>query len=106
MGTMLLRIVHTERTVTTMDELTLTFNSPLTEEDWDVLEDVDFDRTDRVWFHTKHGKDVEFVKVVRCADCVHCQHDDMYGELWCDGRKVWRDHFCSCGKRKESDNDV
>lgn len=58
-----------------MDELTLTFNSPLTEEDWDVLEDVDFDHTDRVWFHTKHGKDVEFVKVVRCGECIYWEDD-------------------------------
>ena len=45
-----------------MDEMTLTLNSPITEEQLDAITDVDFDCTDRVWFHTKHGKDVEFVK--------------------------------------------
>lgn len=49
---------------------------------------------------------VDAVPVIRCADCVHCQYDAIYGDRWCDGRKVWRDHFCSSGKRKESDNDV
>lgn len=87
-----------------MNELTLTFNSPLTEEDWDVITDVDFDRTNSVWFHTKHGKDVEFVKVVRCGECVHCNYDTLYGDRWCDGRRVKPDHFCGYGKRKEGES--
>ena len=41
---------------------TLTLSSPITEEQWDILEDVDFDHTDRIWFHTRNGKDVEFIK--------------------------------------------
>ena len=40
-----------------VDELTLTLNSPLTEEQWDAITDVDFDHTDRIFFHTKHGKE-------------------------------------------------
>lgn len=54
-----------------VDEFTLTLNSPITEEQWDAITDVDFDHTDRIFFHTKHGKDVEFVKVVRCRECKH-----------------------------------
>jgi len=45
-----------------MDEMTLELNSPITEEQWDILEDVDFDNTESICFHTKHGKEVEFVK--------------------------------------------
>ena len=45
-----------------MDEFTITLNSPLTEEQWDMIADYDFEHTDRIWFHTKHGKEVEFVK--------------------------------------------
>ena len=45
-----------------MDEMTLTLSSPITEEQFDAITDVDFDNTDRIWFHTKHGKDVEFIK--------------------------------------------
>ena len=45
-----------------MDEMTLTLNSPITEEQWDALTDVDFDNTDEIYFHTKHGKEVYFVK--------------------------------------------
>lgn len=45
-----------------MGEVTLQLNSPLTDEQWDTITDVDFDHTDRITFHTKHGKEVEFVK--------------------------------------------
>lgn len=45
-----------------MDEITLQLNSPLTDEQWDTITDVDFDHTDRITFHTKHGKEVDFVK--------------------------------------------
>lgn len=44
------------------DTFEFTLNNPLTEEQWDQIADVDFDNTNRIWFHTKHGKEVEFVK--------------------------------------------
>lgn len=44
------------------DKLTLTLKSPITDEQWDDIIDVDFEHTDRIWFETKHGKLVEFVK--------------------------------------------
>lgn len=47
------------------DTFEFTLNNPLTEEQWDQIADVDFDNTDRIWFHTKHGKEVEFVKARR-----------------------------------------
>lgn len=45
------------------DTFEATLNNPLTEEQWDMITDVDFDRTDHITFHTKHGKEVEFTKV-------------------------------------------
>ncbi len=45
-----------------MDEMTFALHNPLTEEEWDTIEDVDFDNTNSITFHTKHGKEVEFVK--------------------------------------------
>lgn len=51
------------------DTFEFTLNNPLTEEQWDMITDVGFDRTDRITFHTKHGKEVEFTKVIRCKDC-------------------------------------
>ena len=44
------------------DKITLTLNSPITEEQWDDIYDVDFEHIGRVWFTTKHGNRVEFVK--------------------------------------------
>ena len=46
-----------------MNQITLTLNSPITDEQWDMIQDVDFDYTNHILFHTKHGKDVEFVKL-------------------------------------------
>ena len=53
------------------DTFEFTLNNPLTEEQWDMINDADFDITDRITFHTKHGKEVEFTKVIRCKDCKH-----------------------------------
>lgn len=51
------------------DEITLTLNSPITDEQFDALTDADMENTPRIVFHTKNGKDVEYLKVVRCEDC-------------------------------------
>jgi hypothetical protein len=48
-----------------MKNETIILDSPITEEQWDAITDVDFDNTDRSWFRTKHGKEVEFVKRIR-----------------------------------------
>ena len=77
-----------------MDEMTLTLNSPLTEEEWDLIEDVDFDHTNSITFHTKHGKEVVFAKrktgrwikispagIYECSECgqnVMTQDIDVY----------------------------
>lgn len=42
--------------------INLEFDSPITEEQWDMIMDVDFDNTEEITFHTKHGKEVTFVK--------------------------------------------
>lgn len=44
------------------DEMTFTLHTPLTEEEWDMITDVDLDHTPEITFHTKHGKEVVFVK--------------------------------------------
>lgn len=61
-GEWLDRIRGCKRKEKSMDQMTLTLNSPITEEQWDMITDVDFDHTDSITFHTKHGKEVEFVK--------------------------------------------
>jgi len=43
------------------NEFTLTLNRPITEAQWDAI-DVDFEHMNEITFHTKHGKEVKFVK--------------------------------------------
>lgn len=96
-------------------EFTFTLNNPLTEEDWDKITDVDFDYTNAITFHTKHGKEVEFAKVVRCKNCKYSyvfepweginasryckEFKNHYGD--CD-MCVEDDDFCSHGERNVS----
>ena len=44
------------------DTFSLQLSSPITEEQWDMIEDVNFDKTDKITFHTRNGKEVTFVK--------------------------------------------
>lgn len=60
------------------DEMTLTLNSPLTNEDWDLIMDTDFENTNTIWFNTRNGKTVRFVKVVE-EPCASCQEFDCFG---------------------------
>jgi hypothetical protein len=98
------------------DTFEFTLNNPLTEEQWDQIADVDFDNTDRIWFHTKHGKEVEFVKVrhgkwIPCMmesrgftdmfKCSECKRYSYYAHpVKCRNYK-----YCSyCGARMDLDN--
>ena len=55
------------------DKYEFTLNSPLTDEDWDKITDVEFENTKSISFRTKSGKTVEFAKVSEefewCHDC-------------------------------------
>jgi len=87
------------------DTFEFTLNNPLTEEQWDMITDVDFDRTDRITFHTKHGKEVEFRKVIRCRDCKFLR---LTGTVWrCQNRLVMMlcdsNDFCSRAEPKETE---
>ena len=78
-----------------MDEFTLTLSSPITEEQWDAITDVDFDYTDRICFNTKHGKQVEFVKR-KCGKWIGLKCDQ------CGQIDMSKPNFCpNCGARME-----
>lgn len=90
------------------DTFEFTLNNPLTEEQWDMITDVDFDQTDRITFHTKHGKEVEFAKVIRCKDC---KYNLRNPRKWNDDDEVFTyiqckfmnpDDYCSFAKPKET----
>ena len=40
---------------------TLTLNSPLTKSDWDKICDVEFEKTEHIWYITPSGKRVDFI---------------------------------------------
>lgn len=93
-----------------MDEMTFTLHNPLTEEEWDIIEDVDFEHTNSITFHTKHGKEVEFVKrkTGRWIDNETSYADDARQTCTCSvcGRRSHRPlgRFCRwCGARMEAD---
>ena len=52
-----------------MDEITLQLNSPITEDQWDAITDVDFENTKEILFTTKHKKNVRFVKAQQWIPC-------------------------------------
>lgn len=35
---------------------------PIDEKTWDIISDTEFDKTNRIWFETKSGKKVAFIK--------------------------------------------
>lgn len=72
--------------------MTLTLNSPITEEQYDAIMDVDFDYTDRIWFNTKHGKTIEFVKASRWIPVKTRPMDE-------EEKQYWEEHYgYKCGE--------
>lgn len=41
--------------------------------------------------------------VVRCKDCKYRQYDAMFGDSWCNGKRVTDDWFCADGARMEQE---
>ena len=97
------------------DEFTFELNNPLTEEEWDLITDVDLDNTPSMMFHTKHGKDVEYVKVKHgrwvaensrprsmifyCSECKQIAYDAQGAR---GVPKRCRYHYCpNCGARMD-----
>ena len=87
------------------DEITLQLSNPLTQEDIDLITDVNMERTTKVWFHTPNGNEAEFVKVVRCKDCIYrngdyCHNNEGFAHAG-NFFFVRSDDFCSYGERRE-----
>lgn len=96
-----------------MAEHKLELHSPLTEEDWDLITDVDLDHTPSVMFHTKHGKDVEYVKVKhgRWLDAEPAPWGQVYETCSeCGIRQTLdkgKDNFCGvCGAQMDEQQEV
>lgn len=95
------------------DEMTFILHNPLTEEEWDMIADVDLDHTSEITFHTKHGKEVVFVKRktgkwhvtdayphnVYCPEC-HKKFAQTHWAVWEDG-SLPRNYCPNCGLKME-----
>ena len=46
---------------------------------------------------------VDLVPVVRCKDCAIAQHDELFGQWYCNGKEVKPDGYCSDGERRTDD---
>ena len=44
---------------------------------------------------------VDAAEVVRCKDCRYCSNDEMFDEMWCNGKRVSADWFCADGERRK-----
>ena len=42
-------------------------------------------------------------EVIRCHECKHVQHDEMFYQYWCNGNRVNPDHFCGYAERKDDE---
>ena len=101
------------------DEFTLTLNSPITEEQWDMIADVDFDYTNEITFHTKHGKEVKFVKadaqperktgkwipVTNGRGGNECNKCHDYAPSWQTGKERLTAFCPNCGARMVGEQD-
>lgn len=82
-----------------IEDSSLSFSSPITQEEWDRITDVELENTETITFKTPSGKEVPFRKVKRgewvdgnrqtwngtywfiyCSECLHerkdCNHDN------------------------------
>ena len=79
-------------------------------------ESDELERSNKITFTTPRGKEIEFVKVVRCKDCRFCMafKDKSYGfyghcRIWITraisdhAALVDADDYCSSGERKEGE---
>lgn len=107
-----------------MHEMTLTLNSPITEEQWDAITDVDLEHTNDITFYTKHGKEVKFVKasaqpeIIRCKDCKYFEYDHPYiiqgipvlghevCNAWGGGCKTDENGYCFMAERRAEKEEV
>ena len=51
------------------DEFTFKLDYPLTQEQIDVITDAELEHTSKIWFTTRSGKEVEFVKTPQWIPC-------------------------------------
>lgn len=92
-------------------EASIALHSPMTEDEWDIITDVDFDNTDKVTFSTKHGKEVVFKKerLGRWEERhVECENPWFRKRFYCTACEDWQTwgetKYCpNCGAKMDLD---
>ena len=88
-----------------MNDLSFEFNSPMTKEDWDKLQDNEMEDTEEVTFKTPSGKRVTFRKVKYGTwkvgkvglVCSECRYIGALNHTFCP--------HCGADMRERNDND-
>ena len=90
------------------DTLNFTLKYPLTQEDFNIIADAEFEHSDTIWFVTPKGKKVEFRKVVKGEWIIHNSYGSEYLECpYCrtyfSHEHLVRNSFCpNCGAEMRS----
>ena len=73
------------------DTFSFALESPLTEEQINLITDAEFEHTDRIWFDTPKGKHIEFVKAPQWIPCSERlpEEDDYKSCIECLDGAVW-----------------
>ena len=60
---------------------------------------------DRDQYHKGYadGRRDAMDELVLCKDCKHSSYDRVRGDYWCGGQRVFAEHFCSVGERREGE---
>lgn len=84
------------------DEITFTLKENPADELYELLKDIDVEKTPSFTISDTHGNIAEYVKVIRCKDCRWFRNDDE--GTWCvawAGQNTNPDAFCSYAQPKE-----
>lgn len=84
------------------DEITFTLKENPADELYELLKDIDVEKTPAFTISDTHGNIAEYVKAIRCENCRWFINDD--DDTWCvlwAGQNTNPDAFCSYAKPKE-----
>lgn len=75
--------------------------SPMTQEDFDLITDAEFEHTDKIWFNTPKGNTVEFRKVIKAEWKMRWNkffHEEIPYCTNCNKAFVFESDYCpNCG---------
>lgn len=73
----------------------LSFHSPITQEEWDRITDVELERTEEITFKTPNGKEIPFRKIKHGKWISHTKFDKILN------REIWWAECSVCGEKQD-----